>query len=124
MTIKLMVVDDNEDLRYLVIANLKKIDSSYEITEAVSGKDCLDKLEKADPEVILLDVMMPGMDGMDATVRIREHPKYKDLKILYLTAKTDELTKSMASISGDDFIAKPVDPVELDKRIKAVLAGK
>ena len=121
MGIKVMVVDDNEDLRYLVTENLKKIDSSYEITNAVDGADCLKKITQNKPDIILMDIMMPGMDGLETTIKIKQNPDFKDIKIIYLTAKQDSLSKGMGAISGEDYIEKPFDPMELDKRIKTII---
>ncbi|MFP4112398.1 MAG: PleD family two-component system response regulator [Candidatus Woesearchaeota archaeon] len=124
MKLKLMIVDDDSDLRTLISQSLKAIDLEYEITEAESGEDCLKKIRENKPQVILMDLMMPGIDGMDTTIRIKQDPSFKDIKIIYLTAKTDKLSKGMGAISGEAYIEKPVDTQVLDKKIKEVFMGK
>jgi CheY-like chemotaxis protein len=119
--VKLLVVDDNKDIRYSIKTALESIDKTYQITEASSGEDCIKKLVTGKPDIILMDVMMPGMDGMETTIKIKENPDFKDIKIIYLTAKTDSLTKGMGALNGADFIEKPFEPADLDKRIKAAL---
>ncbi|MGM5485001.1 MAG: response regulator [Nanobdellota archaeon] len=113
-----MVVDDDKDMRFTVKDSLKAMDPSYEIFEAESGEDCLRKVEGVMPDLILLDVMMPGIDGTETAIKIRENNKLKDIPILFLSAKTDNITKSMGSVVGSDFIEKPFDPEDLDRRIK------
>ncbi|MFW5871902.1 MAG: response regulator [bacterium] len=117
----ILVVDDNKDIRYTIKTSLESIDGSYKVEEATSGEDCIKKLSEKKPDIILMDVMMPGMDGMETTIKIKENPDYKDIKIIYLTAKTDSLTKGMGALSGEDFIEKPFVPEDLDKRIKGAL---
>jgi CheY-like chemotaxis protein len=119
--VKVMVVDDNKDLRYLVKENLTKVDPKYTIVEAENGEDCIKKLESSKPDVILMDIMMPGKDGAQTAVEIKENPKTRDIPILFLTAKTDKLSKGMGAIVGEDYIEKPFEPSDLDHRIKAAL---
>lgn len=121
MSIKILVVDDNNDIRYTIRESLQMVDKEYEIIEASSGQECLDILEKEKPHVILMDIMMSGMDGMDAAIKIKKDSRFDSIKIIYVTAKTDPLTKKTAALSGDDFIEKPFDVEVLDKKIKASL---
>ena len=116
-----MIVEDNDDMRYTIRESLESQADDYEITEVSSGEECLKKLAETKPDLILMDVMMPGMDGMETTIKIRQIPEYKSTKIIYLTAKTDSLTKGMGSLSGEDFIEKPFDPEDLEKRIRKAL---
>ncbi len=122
--VKILVVDDNKDIRYTIKTALSSLDQSYEFLEAESGEACLKILAKEKPSLILLDVMMPGIDGMETALRIKENPDYSSIKIIYLTAKTDPLTKGMGSLSGEDFIEKPFEPEDLDNRIKKALGKK
>lgn len=119
--IKLMIVDDNEDIITMVSANLKSIDSNYSISVAKNGKECIDKLSKEEPDVILMDIMMPVMDGADAAMKIKEDPKTRDIPIIFLTAKTDKLSKNMGNVVGQDYVEKPFEINDLDDRIKSVL---
>lgn len=118
---KIMIVDDNDDIRYTIKSSLESSGENFELVEATSGEDCLKKLPEEKPDLILMDVMMPGLDGMETTIKVRENPDFKDVKIIYLTAKTDSLTKGMGSLTGEDFIEKPFDPDDLVGRIKKSL---
>lgn len=119
--VKVLIVEDNKDIRYTIRSVLSELDSSYEFAEAESGEKCLQKIEKETFDVVLLDIMMPGIDGLETALRIRENPKHAKMKIVYLTAKTDPMTKGVGTVSGEDFVEKPFEPEDLDKRIKAAL---
>lgn len=116
-----MIVDDNDDVRFTIKESLISIDKKYEFVEASSGDKCLTLLEKQKPDLILMDIMMPGTDGSQTAVKIKENPKLKKIPILFLTAKTDEFSKGIGAVVGEDFIEKPFDPEDLDRRIKAAL---
>lgn len=116
--VKVLITDDNKDVRYTIKDALSSIDNSYEFVEAESGEAALKKLGEGKPDVILMDIMMPGMDGTEAAIKIKEDSTSKDVPIIFLTAKTDKLSKEMGSIVGNDFIEKPFDPQDLDKHIK------
>ncbi|MFP4112698.1 MAG: PleD family two-component system response regulator [Candidatus Woesearchaeota archaeon] len=124
MVIKIMIVDDDNDLRFLISQSLKAVDDEYKITQASSGEECLEKIKKSRPDVILMDLMMSGMNGVETAQKIRAKKIYKDIKIIYLSAKTDKKSLEIASRSGVDYIEKPVLTEELDRRIKAALAKK
>ncbi len=115
-----MIVDDDEDILYSVEKLLSK-KTDYTIIKANGGKKCLETLRKEKPDLILLDIMMPEMDGWDVVEKIHENKDWEDIPIIFLTAKDDKLTQSVASISVDDYIIKPVDIDLLIRRIDKVL---
>ncbi len=119
---KIMVVDDNPDLRYSVKRGLCDIASGYTIIEASGGKECIDMLKKGKlPDIILLDIMMPDMDGWDTAAEIKSNTVWKNIPVVFLTAKTDDLSKGMGRLTSEDYIEKPFDVYDLKKRVDAIL---
>jgi len=121
---KIMVVDDEESLLQLVAAILGN--EGYEVIQAANGKECLDKLKKETPDLILLDVMMPGMTGREVLENIRKNPKTKNIKVILLTViryvELGKLGKDMfKSLKVIDYITKPFENDDLIKRVKKVL---
>ena len=118
---KIMVVDDEESLRELARAIFEN--EGFEVIDASSGAECLQKLNKVKPDVILMDMMMPGMSGREATEKIRQNPATKDLKVVFLTvARFSETGKeTLEKLNVSDYITKPFDNEELVKRIKKML---
>lgn len=121
MPIKVMIVDDNEDIRYTVKESLTSLDSKYRFLEAKSAQECFNILKKQKVDLILMDIMMPEMNGIEAVVKLREEKKTRKIPILFLTAKVDKISKKMASVIGNDFVEKPFEPSDLDNRIKEQL---
>ena len=121
MTTKLLVVDDNPDIVFSVKASLEELGKGYVVTGTNSGKECLKMLKKQRPDLILLDIMMPEMDGWAVAAAIKSDAKLKGIPIIFLTAKTDDLSKGMGSLTAADYIEKPFDAADLDKRIQAAL---
>ena len=118
---KIMIVDDEEDVRTSVSQILEV--SGHEVIEAENGKDCLNKLNKDTPDLVLLDIMMPGMSGWDVAARIKENPKWNNIPIVFLTAKSDEMSIGMGGLASEDYIVKPFDIIELKERVERVLNG-
>ena len=121
---RIMLVDDSDDVRFTVKDSLSSIDKSYLILEARNGDECLSLVKKNNVDLILLDIMMPGKDGTEVATELKNDSKTKDIPIIFLTAKTDELTKKFASTIGKDYISKPFDLDELDKKIKSKIKKK
>mgnify|MGYP001571147951 CR=1 FL=1 len=117
----IFIVDDNKDLIYSVKEGLLSISDDYEITGIESGRKCLDVLKSKIPDIILLDIMMPGMDGWDVCAKIKSNKKYEKIPIVFLTAKTDAISKSMGRLASEDYIEKPFDVKDLKKRIDEIL---
>jgi len=118
---KVMIVDDEESMVELVKSILEK--EGFDVIIAYSGKECLEKLKKVKPDLILMDLMMPGMTGKEATRKIRENPKTKDLKIVFLTvARLSEVgKKELEELKVLDYITKPFDIGDLVKRVKKAM---
>jgi len=116
-----MIVDDEENLVELVKAIFEQ--EGYEVIPAYNGKECLEKLEKIKPDLILMDMMMPGMTGKEVTKKIRENPKTKDLKVVFLTVvRVSELgMEELKKLNVLDFITKPFDNDDLVRRVKKIL---
>ncbi|MCX6817398.1 MAG: response regulator [Candidatus Aenigmarchaeota archaeon] len=118
---KILVVDDEESLRELVSAVLEH--EGYDVATASDGEDCLNKLKTMSPDLILLDMMMPGMSGREVCDKIRKDPKTRGLKIAFLTvAKFSEAGKDiLKEMKVLDYINKPFDNDDLVKRVKKMI---
>ena len=118
---KILVVDDEESLRELVSAVLEH--EGYDVATAMDGEECLKKLKTMTPDLILLDMMMPGMSGREVCDKIRKDPKTKGLKIAFLTvAKFSEAGKDiLKDMKVLDYINKPFDNDDLVKRVKKMI---
>jgi two-component system alkaline phosphatase synthesis response regulator PhoP len=117
---KILLVDDEEDILEFLKYNLEK--DNYQIKVARSGEEAIRKIEKFNPHLVVLDIMMPEMDGIEVCKIIRENKDYKNILIAFLTARGESFTQIMALESGgDDFIIKPIKPSVFRSRVKALL---
>jgi diguanylate cyclase (GGDEF)-like protein len=117
---RVLVVDDDPDIARFVEVNLRTY--GYEVHVASDGLEALDKAHDLRPELILLDVMMPQMDGFEVAQRLRSDPRTRNVSIIMLTAKAMSADKVLGLTAGaDDYIIKPFDPIELVARVKGVL---
>ncbi len=116
--VKIMAVDDEPDIIKLIGRVLKK--SGYEFVGCSSGKECLKNYKKEKPDLLILDVMMPGMTGWDVYKEIRKINKTQ--KILFLTAVTVEsdARDTMDELGVSDYLSKPFEPYELTERVKII----
>ena len=116
-----MVVDDEEDIRLTVKSVVE--DAGFKTLTAIHGKDCLNKLKKNKPDLILLDIMMPGLTSKEILTAIRRDKKTAKIKIIFLTVvRFAEITqKGLMGGNVVDFIEKPFDSNDLIKRIKKAL---
>ncbi len=119
---RILVVDDIEDNLFLLQAILA--DEGYEVDIAKNGKSALAQIEASIPDLVLMDAMMPGMDGYEATRRIRQNKKLPFIPILLITAYENANVPQGLELGANDFIRKPIDFDELMARIKAVLRLK
>lgn len=121
MAEKILIIDDDLDTLRLVGLMLQR--QGYQITAATNGQQGLTKAVEERPELVLLDVMMPDMDGYEVARRLREEPKTAKIPILMFTAKT-QLDDKVAGfeVGADDYLTKPTHPSELQAHIKALLA--
>jgi len=117
---KILIVDDEEDILELLKYNLQKEGSIVET--AKNGTIGLNKVASFSPDLIILDIMMPGIDGVELCKQIREQPNTENILICFLTARSESFTQiSALDAGGDDFINKPIKPKVLISRIKAIL---
>ena len=120
---KILLVDDEEDILEFLSYNLKK--EGFGIDTANNGISALKKLEKSKPDLIILDVMMPEMDGIEVCEKIREQDNFDDILILFLTARSEEYSELAGFSAGaDDYITKPIKPKLLVSRVNAILKRK
>jgi CheY-like chemotaxis protein/MinD-like ATPase involved in chromosome partitioning or flagellar assembly len=121
MSEKILIVDDDLDTLRLVGLMLQR--QGYQISAATNGQQGLDKAFEEDPDLILLDVMMPDMDGYEVTRRLRQNPSTANTPILMFTAKT-QLDDKVAGfeVGVNDYLTKPTHPSELQARVKSLLA--
>lgn len=117
MQYRILIVDDDKDIANLIAIYLKN--EGYETVLAHDGKEALETLAAHDCHLVVLDVMMPRMDGMEACRRIRETA---ELPILMLSAKAEDMDKIMGLMTGaDDYLVKPFNPLELTARVKSLI---
>lgn len=120
---RILLVDDEQDIIDMISYNLEK--EGYEIETATNGRDAIDIAEKFMPDLILLDVMMPGMDGMETCVEMRSIDSLKHTIIAFLTARGEDYSQIAGFEAGaDDYISKPIKPRVLISRIQALLRRK
>lgn len=118
MTKEIMVVDDEKAVGYSVEQGLKFLDAPYRIYFADSGEKCIDYLKKhKSPDLILLDIMMPGMSGWEVYDKIKENRTWSNIPIVFLTARADPIARNAGNNLGEDYIEKPFDLNDLKKRI-------
>jgi len=116
---KILIVDDEQDILELLKYNLEK--EGYTIFTAGNGKEAIASAKKNKPDLVLLDVMMPEMDGIETCSAIREIPDLKNILIAFLTARSEDYSQIAGFESGaDDYITKPIKPKVLISRIKAL----
>lgn len=118
--IKILLVDDEPDILEIVGYNLTQ--EGYQITTAVNGKEAVAKAKKELPHLIIMDVMMPEMDGMEACEIIRKMPELSNVIITFLTARSEDYSQVAGFDAGaDDYITKPIKPKLLVSKVKALL---
>ncbi|MFO7152378.1 MAG: response regulator transcription factor [Bacillota bacterium] len=115
---RILVVEDEDSIRRFIVINLKR--SGYEVLEAATGEEALAVAEEQRPDLIVLDVMLPGMDGFEVCRILRE--RQPEMAVIMLTARGQAMDKIMGlELGADDYLVKPFDPLELTARIRAVL---
>jgi len=116
-----MLVDDSDVLRKITVFNLKK--HGYEVVEATNGEEAIQKLsEGVKPDLMLLDIMMPKMDGFTVLKKLKESDEWKDIPVIVLTAKGGEEDEQTAlSLGATKVMTKPFSPVQLIQEVKKVI---
>jgi two-component system alkaline phosphatase synthesis response regulator PhoP len=123
MSNKILLVDDDPDILEFLSYNLIK--EGYVIETAENGIEALQKVGVFMPDLIILDVMMPQMDGIEACQEIRKNPAYKDILIVFLTARGEDYSQIAGLESGaDDYVTKPIKPKVFISKLKSVLRRK
>jgi len=117
---KILVVDDEQDISDLISYNLTK--EGYQVYTAPNGKIAIEKAKEVNPDLIILDVMMPVMGGIEACRIMRAMPEFKNTFMVFLTARSEEYSEIAGfNVGADDYIAKPIKPRALMSRINAIL---
>jgi len=118
--IKILLVDDEADILEIVGYNLSS--EGYQVTTAKNGLEAIEKAKKHKPHLIILDVMMPEMDGIEACEKLREIPDLNNAVITFLTARGEDYSQVAGFDAGaDDYITKPIKPKVLVSKVKALL---
>jgi CheY-like chemotaxis protein len=119
----ILVVDDYSDIVVSVKQVLEDSTGEYRVISAENGEKCLQLLEQTSPlpDLILLDIMMPGMSGWDVAARIKQDDRWRDVPIVFLTAKGDEMSIGMGHLASEDYIVKPFDIMKLRDSVKRIL---
>jgi len=119
----ILVVDDFQDIIISVKCVLEDATKEYQVIGVDSGEKCLQVLDGDHlPDLILLDIMMPGMSGWDVAARIKENDRWSAVPIVFLTALGDEMSAGLGLLASDDYIVKPFDIVKLKECVKRILA--
>ena len=116
----ILIVDDEPDIIEFLKYNLLR--SGYNVNSVQNGKEALKKINHCKPDIIILDVMMPKMNGVETCEKIRNNINHKDIIIIFLSARSESFTQiACYDAGGDDFIAKPIQPKLLIKKIEVLL---
>jgi two-component system, OmpR family, alkaline phosphatase synthesis response regulator PhoP len=117
---KILIVDDEPDIRELIEYNLKK--EGYQVYTASNGLEGVAEAKRVLPDLIILDIMMPKMDGIEACRTLRTMNEFKNTFMVFLTARSEEYSEIAGfNVGADDYIAKPIKPRALTSRINAIL---
>ena len=118
--IKILLVDDEPDILEIISFNLEKV--GYQVTTASNGLEALKQAKKTLPHIIILDVMMPELDGIETCERLRREEQFQDTLIMFLTARGEDYSYVAAFDAGaDDYVTKPIKPKVLLSKVKGLL---
>jgi two-component system alkaline phosphatase synthesis response regulator PhoP len=117
---KILIADDEPDILEFVSYNLNK--EGYQVSTAKNGAEAIELAKKIKPHLILLDIMMPELDGVEVCRELRSNPEFKNTIIAFLTARSEDYSQIVGfEVGGDDYITKPIRPRVLTSRISALL---
>jgi len=116
---KILIADDEANIRLLVRSTLEDEDM-YQILEAADGQEALDQIRASGPEIVILDLMMPRVSGLDVLEELRKHPPKRQPVIVVLTAKVNEEQRALAA-GADEFLRKPFSPLQLMDAVEKAL---
>jgi len=118
----LLIVDDSSDVTLTIKSSLDEDNGDYKVVIAESGEECLELLKKNFiPDAILLDIMLPGIDGLETYEKIRGNDKFSKVPVIFLTARTDQFIIEQGKFLGDDFIEKPFEIEDVKIRIERAI---
>ena len=120
MVKKIMVVDDEKDITIAIKEGLEELEPEYQVITVNTGEECLERLKNEKVDLVLLDIMMPGMSGWEVLNRLQDHNEWSKIPLVFLTAKTDNFTKTFGKTVTMDFIEKPFDIVDLKNRLDII----
>ncbi len=117
---RILVVEDEKDIRELIVYHLER--EGYEVLQANNGLEALSLMKEKSPDLMLLDLMLPGMDGIEVCRAIKQDPLFRDTCIIMVTAKEEESDQVLGlGLGADDYVTKPFRPRTLMARVEAVL---
>ncbi len=120
MASRVLIVEDEPDIRDLLVFHLER--GGFQVSKSRTGTDALRQVKASPPDLVLLDIMLPELDGLEVCRRLRREPATAALPIVMLTAKGDEVDRVLGlELGADDYIVKPFSPKELVARVRAVL---
>ena len=120
MSARILVIEDEPDILELICYNLKQ--AGFQVEGAEDGESALELIEEKPVDLIVLDLMLPGIDGLEVCRLLKQNAEYKDLPVLMLTARTEEVDRIVGlELGADDYVIKPFSPRELVLRIRAIL---
>jgi two-component system, OmpR family, alkaline phosphatase synthesis response regulator PhoP len=120
MNKKIFVIDDEKDILEIIRINISA--EGYDVYSYTSAEEALSGLKTVIPDLFILDIMMPGIDGYEFCRRVRASEAWKNIPIIFLSAKSDEIDKVLGlELGGDDYMTKPFSVKELKSRVKAIL---
>ena len=121
MLYKILVVDDEKDIVDILKYNLEK-ENEFEVITAFDGKEALDKAFSEKPGLIILDIMMPELNGFDVCKKLKSNPATAKIPVVFLTAKENEIDEIIGlELGADDYIQKPISPRKVIARVKSVI---
>jgi len=121
---KIMIVDDEPD-HLFTIKQILEFGNEYEVITAKDATECFELLEKnLIPDLILLDIMMPKTSGWDVFTKLKEESMWKNIRVVFLSAMSDDYSKGFGSMTADGYIEKPYEPDELRKKVAQILSKK
>jgi len=117
---KIIAVDDEQDLLFAIKIVIEYSNDEYEVTTLDSGKKLFQLLEKETPDLILLDIMMPDINGWDIHKKLKSTNKWSKIPVIFISSVSDDTSKITANLIGDDFIEKPFDSNDLNQKIENI----
>lgn len=120
---KVLLVEDDKHIRLIIKTSLVKL-AQWQVAEAANGLEALEQVKGATPDLILLDIMMPGMDGPTTFAELRKIDQVKQVPVIFMTAKVQrQEVESYIALGARGVITKPVDPMKLPEQIMDILGG-